>query len=267
MHEHPLPPQVSLCTSLCTFLLGFFSFLDNDDPYVTSGVKVVVSVLALLVNVAFVVYICYLLCRNQGVQAKDAPQSFASVDSKPHTRIHSESDGVVVHVQRGLEKTGVLDEAPPSTLHSKREQALQDMVAESNRDRSSISFEEGMRVLIVKDDDTTYTAVTAARSRHVYTHVVPVVDKEDPSGFVEVLCARVRPMEIKEEGMHIHTHARLAKQALNGNFERVGVISLVDTDDEPSANHDTTHAHHTLQAIDTPLSLPSLLPFARPTDL
>jgi hypothetical protein len=124
-HVLNIAETVSLMTSLSTFLLGFFSVFDSDDPYVTSGVKVITSVIALVLNVAFVVYIGYLICRTQGGRMKDAPSSAEddhSQVSQTHTHTHThtqDEDGVVVHLGRELEEEGaVLTGVAPSESHS-----------------------------------------------------------------------------------------------------------------------------------------------------
>jgi hypothetical protein len=234
-------------TSLLTFLLGSFSFLDSDDPYITSGVKVASSVIALLFNAAFVVFIGYLLVRNQGGRIKGSPTSLSTDDSHVHRR----DDGVVMHVQQELEEKAVLD-AVLSKSPSERKHALRDMKEDC---------EMGMRVVVKKGDDTTYTTVTSSSSRLA----VSVVDNKDPSGLAEVPCSRVQVLVTKEEDTHAHAH--VAKQAADNPAQYVGILGRDGADDEPDAEQDAAHTHHTHPAAaHAPQSIVSLPMFAQPTE-
>jgi hypothetical protein len=210
---YSLSPQVSLLTSGLTFLLGFFTFLDSDDPYITSGVKVALSLLALLVNVAFVVYIGYLLLRPQDGMVKDAPATEDSPVAQAHT---SDSDAVTCTLQDLEGKRGTVQS--PTESPEKRGPAPLFTTRETTK---RLSFEKGTHVLVEKDDGTTYTSVTTAKS----FHMVPVRDNKDPSGSVDVLCARVQPLKLKEQ-QHTHVdHKAVAVRAGDGRPMRVDIVS------------------------------------------
>jgi hypothetical protein len=225
-------------------------------------VKVALSVLALLVNLTFVVYIGYVLVQNQGVEVKDVLPSFSAVDSQvTQALIHGKNDGgVFVHApQETEEEEGgtVLNGVVPDKSPSERELALRQMMVESDRrDARRISFDKGTRVLVERDDETTFSAVTASRSRHLYTHshfVSVMVDNKNPSVSVEVPCSRVRPLELKEEDNPV------GEQAANSLPRRKELPG--DADGEPDAKQDGAHLPHMHPATDKLQPLPSLLPF------
>jgi hypothetical protein len=213
-------------------------------------VKVALSVLALLVNVAFVVYIGYLLLRSQGGRMKDSHAKQA----------RSGDNGAVVHVQRELEEAG-LTGVVISKLSSKQKQTLRDMVEAMDRHSPRISFDMGTRVLVKEGDDPAYATVTASRSRYSrgYTHMVSVMDNKDPSGLVEVPCSCVQLLEAKEEDTPTHTH--VAKQTVDNPAQCV--YTHDSADEEPDATH-TQHTHPT--AADAYQSLVPLPLFARPSE-
>jgi hypothetical protein len=196
-----------------TFLLGFFTFLDSDDPYITSGVKVALSLLALLVNVAFVVYIGYLLLRPQNGRVQHASKTGDS----PVTQAHRSDSDAVSHILQDLEgKRGTVQ--APSESPEKRGSALSFTAGETS---GRLSFDKGTHVLVEKDDGTTHAAVTTAKS----FHMVPVIYNGDPSGSVDVLCARVQPLKLKEQ-QHTHVdHKAVAVRAGDGRPMRVDIVS------------------------------------------
>jgi hypothetical protein len=222
----------------------------DDDPYITSGVKVALSAFALLINAAFVAFIGYLFFRNQGERIEDSPSSMSTFGS--HVKqARSGDDGVIMHVQQELGDKAVFDAVlgkPPS----EGEHASRDMKKDTAH-----RFKMGMRVVVRKDDDTTYTTVTSSSSRLM----VSVVDNKDPSGSVEVPCSRVQLLVTKEEDTH--THAHVAKQAADNPAQYGGILGRDSADDAQDATH-TLHTHPAAAAAHAPQSLVLLPLFARP---
>jgi hypothetical protein len=203
-------------TSGLTFLLGFFTFLDPDDPYITSGVKVAMSLLAMVVNVAFVVYIGYLLLRPQNGRVQHASKTGDS----PVTQAHRSDSDAVSHILQDLEgKRGTVQ--APSESPEKRGSALSFTAGETS---GRLSFDKGTHVLVEKDDGTTHAAVTTAKS----FHMVPVIYNGDHSGSVDVLCARVRPLEHKEYA-HVD-HEVAAVRADDDVLQRVDISAASDAE-------------------------------------
>jgi hypothetical protein len=168
----------------------------------------VMSVLALLVNIAFVVYIVYLLLRRQEESAKDTSPSTG--DSTVEIA-HGKSGGDVFHTTQDLEgERGVVrvwDAAEESSLERKQASRHPTEIKTHLRRRS---YDRGIHVLVQKDDGTTFTAVTTAKS----IHTVSVMDSEDPSGSVQVPCVRVRPLELKEQDTLV-SHEAAAVRAVD----------------------------------------------------
>jgi hypothetical protein len=110
-------------------------------------VKVVLSVLALLVNLAFVVYIVYLLLRRQEGSVMDTP----STGDSTVTRTHGKSVCDVSHSLQDLEGEREVVRAWDSPEESPVEQ--------KQASHPLPEINKHPRELVNKDDRTTYTAV------------------------------------------------------------------------------------------------------------
>jgi hypothetical protein len=169
--------------------------MDSDDPYITSGVKVALSVLALVANVAFVVYIAYLLLRRQEGKVQDAP---APGDS-PVTQVHKDDSDAVSHIQQDFPEKRLLALSFMAGETAERlgfDKGTHVVVDTAGETAERLSFDKGTHVVVEKDDGTTHAAVTAAKS--FKRRMVPVIYNDDPSQAVDVFCTRVRPLEQKE---------------------------------------------------------------------